>query len=394
MQRIFLLALAISFLASLISPLTPTARAQKGQRRIVAAQLFYTPARNTAELARQIMAMRSQGINTIIFRAFGNKGDRIYPLSSPLNTPKNREGVYFATSHAPVIADILGSVADIAHSSGMELFAWMTTRSATYGVNEGFLDREYELETQRERVINKLDLFNPLSVGHLESIFKDLGKYPIDGVLFQDDFLIKHMQGLSPLSRLRYEADFKRLLNPRSMYSELKLKPNGRVMRITYTEEFWRWARWKNKRLREVAKRLIKALRRENPRIKSCFNANYELYTQPKNALAWQSHTTELADEFDLVAVMAYQRQIARELGIELNQARDVVSETAREAIRIHGAGRVIMKLQTADWNDGSPVSNFEIEYFLEGIRRVSEDVGIAFAPWEGGVELNLNRAH
>jgi len=380
----------------------------KNHSPVLAAQILYTPAKNTRQLAREIKAMKAQGINTIIFRVFGNRGDRVYPLASssvphpfsfPFSPPLSSspaDGVYYSTDHAPVIGNLLATVAEIVHSYNMELFAWMTTRDAVYGLDDSYFDGEYDLSAQRVKTIAKLDLFNPKSVRHLESLYSELARQPIDGVLFQDDFILRHMEGVSTAARVRYLDEFKRLLEPSRMFTEVHLRQNGRVAKIVYTDEFWRWAHWKNERLIQVSKRLINAVKRENPRIKTCFNATYELYTKPRNALAWQSHSVELADEFDLIAVMAYQRQIARELGINLDGAKEVVREATQRAVARHGARRVIMKIQAAEWGDKSPIPKSEIRSFYRAIKSVSSNVGVAFVPWEQDVRLprNLGSSH
>ena len=69
-------------------------------------------------------------MDTLILRVFQNKGDRMYQFV----TPRREEGVYFKTEYAPVVDDILGKVTEIAHRNGLEIFAWMTTRYANYGL--------------------------------------------------------------------------------------------------------------------------------------------------------------------------------------------------------------------------------------------------------------------
>ena len=51
-----------------------------------------------------------------------------------LLTPSHEEGVYFKTEYAPVVDDLLGKLAEIVHRNGLEIFAWMTTRYASYGL--------------------------------------------------------------------------------------------------------------------------------------------------------------------------------------------------------------------------------------------------------------------
>ena len=77
-------------------------------------------------MEKRIKGLKEAGVDTLIFRVFQNKGDRIHKFV----TPRHEEGVYFKTEHAPVVDDLLGKVAEIAHRNGLDIFAWMTTRYA------------------------------------------------------------------------------------------------------------------------------------------------------------------------------------------------------------------------------------------------------------------------
>ncbi|MEE9252432.1 MAG: poly-beta-1,6-N-acetyl-D-glucosamine N-deacetylase PgaB [Thermodesulfobacteriota bacterium] len=373
--------------AALLLSLLGASHPARSEERIKAAQVFHTYSKTFAEFDAELTEMKARGINTIIFRVFGNPGDRIFALANPQTT----SGVYFKTAHAPVIDDLLGTVATLAHSHGMKLFAWMTTRKAVYGVDESLFDSRYDLKTRSVVRINKLDLFNPESLSHLVALYADLAAYPIDGVLLQDDFIIKHMEGAGPHAKARFASEFMRMFEPGRMYTELELKPGGRVRRIVYTDEFWAWAKWKNRRLIEVAEVLIRTIKHNNPAIKTCLNTFYEMYLKPRNTLSWQSQNTELADMFDLVAVMAYHRQIMDELGISRKEAEMVVKRVTEEAITKHGAKKVIIKLQTIDWKKRKKIPAFELREIYKTINSVSTDVGVAFGPWEGRMDLDLN---
>lgn len=348
--------------------------------RIRAAQVFYTPSKDYKGFEEEIKKIKSQGINTVIFRVFGNKGDRIHGIAKR----RSEIGVYYSTSHAPVIEDILGKVVEISHSQGIRLFAWMTTRDAIYGASEDMLDREFSIPAGKETTIPRLDLFNPKSLRYLEGLYLDLGRYPIDGVLFQDDLTIKQMEALGTSARLEFLLDLKRALDPKRMYREIELKPDGRIKRIVYTEEFWRWAMWKNKRLLEVAKDLTRILKGRNPRIKTALNATYELFRRPENTLAWQSHNTDLAKEFDYVALMTYQHQMMEELGANRSEVETLIKNITENAIREMGdPKRVIMKIQTINWGNREPIPEEEINATYRSIDSVSPEVGVAFVPWE-----------
>jgi biofilm PGA synthesis lipoprotein PgaB len=339
------------------------------------------------EFEKEVVHMKDLGINTIIFRVFGNKGDRIYEFANP----KSDVGVYFKTTRSPVIDDLLGNVTTIAHKHGIKVFAWITTRHASYGAVGDVLDRELSLSEKQYKTLPKLDLFNDKAIWDLENLYKDLAKYPIDGVLIQDDFVMRHMEGFGTEARVNYASTFKRTLDAKNMYSDLELQPNGRVKRIVYTDEFWQFQDWKNKRLNLVAGKLIKALREINPELEVALNVSYELFYKPKNALSWFAHDEALARKFNYVAVMAYQDQMMKELGINLNEAGALIAENTRKAVSVMGSpGRVIMKIQTMDWTNRAPLPLREIRYIYQKVESASPNVGIALVPWENGKNLGF----
>ena len=95
----------------------------------------------------------------LIIRVFQNKRDRIYRFV----TADHEEGVYFKTEYAPVVDDILGKVAEIVHRNGLEIFAWMTTRYANYGLDgrPEYRCKSYNFETKKMEVARGFNLFHP-----------------------------------------------------------------------------------------------------------------------------------------------------------------------------------------------------------------------------------------
>jgi len=354
--------------------------AQENNQPIRAAQVFHSNANNYAEFEREVIRMKHLGVNIMIFRVFGNKGDRIYKFANP----NSNIGVYFKTTHSPVIDDILGKVTKIAHKHGIKVFAWMTTRHAIYDTEEDVWDSEYSLSQMDYKTLPKLDLFNDQAVWQLQQLYADLAKYPIDGVLIQDDFVMRHMEGFGTEVRVKYLSQYNKLLDAKNMYTELELKDNGRVKRIVYSDEFWQFQGWKNAQLILVADELIKTLKETNPRLEVALNVSYELFHKPKNALAWFAHDKVLAKKFNYVAVMAYQDQMMKELGVSLDKAGDLIKENTDKAIEAMGSPeRVIMKIQTIDWDTSKELSLKQIRFIYQKVEFVSPDVGIALAPWE-----------
>ncbi len=354
--------------------------AEESNSPIRAAQVFHSNANNYMEFEREVVRMKHLGVKVMIFRVFGNEGDRIYKFANP----GSKVGVYFKTKHSPVIDDVLGKVTKIAHKHGIKVFAWMTTRHAIFGVQEDLLDSTYSFSEMDYKTLPKLDLFNDQAIWQLQQIYSDLAKYRIDGVLIQDDFVMRHMEGFGTEAKVQYLNKYNKLLDAKDMYTELELKENGRVKRIVYSDEFWQFQDWKNAQLIVVADELITTIKGVNPRIEIALNVSYELFHKPKNALAWFAHDERLAKKFDYVAVMAYQDQMMKELGVSLDEAGDLIKENTNKAVEAMGSPeRVIMKIQTIDWDTSKELSLKQIRFIYQKVWFVSPDVGIALAPWE-----------
>ncbi len=354
--------------------------AQQASTPIRAAQVFYSGAKNYKEFEREVVRMKNLGVNILIFRVFGNEGDRIYKFANA----QSEVGVYFKTAHSPVIDDLLGDVTKIAHKHGIKIFAWMTTRHATYAAEDNVLDHAYSLSESEYKTVSKLDLFDEKAVWELQQLYVDLAEYSIDGILFQDDFVMRHMEGFGTEARVQYLSEFDKDLEAKNMYSELELKDNGRVKRIVYSEEFWRFQNWKNARLIIVADELVKIVKKVNPQLKVALNVGYELFNKPKNALAWYAHDDRLVRKFDYVAVMAYQDQMMKELGISLDKASTLIKSNTINAVGVMGSPeRVIIKIQTKQWDTGKDIPLKDIRFVYQKVKAPFAEVGIAVVPWE-----------
>ncbi|MDP3016503.1 MAG: outer membrane protein assembly factor BamD, partial [Deltaproteobacteria bacterium] len=127
-------------------------------KRRVCAQISYLEGKNFVEVEKRIKELKDAGVDTLIFRVFQNKGDRMYKFVKA----RHEEGVFFKTEHALVIDDILGKIAEIVHRNGLEHFAWMTTRHATYGVEKqtSYRSRIYNFETKKMEIGRGFNLFH------------------------------------------------------------------------------------------------------------------------------------------------------------------------------------------------------------------------------------------
>lgn len=359
--------------------------APRSAEELRAVQVMLFDGATYKEIGKELSAMKRAGVNTIIVRVFHNKGDRFYPVVKAAAKARAVDsGVYFRTSHAPVIADLLGPVVKMAHARRLKVFAWMTTRYADYGIE----DRDdlscvaYEIKGGGYEPCKGLDLFNDEAVRHLESIYRDLSAYDIDGVLFQDDLVLRHNEGFGAAASELYLKEKGKPLNAGGFYVA-----RGEGAYVDYTRSFWEWARWKNTRLLKVAGRLRDVVTERNTRVKFAINLMYESVTNPPGALAWLSQDLEAARAtgFDYYSIMAYHRQMGEELGKERWEVEAMIERMVGDATRVVGdPRRVLVKIQTVDWSTGKALPDREVADFIRGVKGAG-GVSVAVVPYRAG---------
>src|SRR3990172_8926569 len=387
--------------AVLSFPKLPTVKAgppeKNKARMIMAVQVALFEGKDYKEVAGEMERLKAAGMDTIILRVFHNRNDRFYPFvkSGKLN---NESGVYFNTTHSPVIEDILGPLLYIAHKKGLKVFAWMTTRYANYGLeNKNNLGcKAYDFSTKDIVPCKGLDLFNKDAVEHLERLFNDLSVYPLDGILFQDDLVLRHNEGFGPYAQLLFEKDNSKRLVPAELYRNVSENGRGGYS-ADYTDEFWRWAAWKNKRLLDIADRLRVVVKKKSPDVKFAINLMYESISNPTYAMAWLSQSLDEAVKqgFDYYAIMAYHQQMQDELKKEPYEIYTLIERMTADAVRLVGEPhRVLMKLQTIDWDTSMPLSAREVINLARKIQEAG-NISLAVVPYTKDFpfeELNRQR--
>ena len=360
--------------------------AKKVKRR-VCAQVAYLDGKNLSEVEKRVKELKNAGVDTLIFRVFQNKGDPKYKFVKS----RYEEGVYFKTEHALVIDDILEKIAEIAHRNGLDLFAWMTTRYATYGKERQpeHLCKSYNFETKKMEIGRGFNLFHPDVLKRLEGLYRDLGRYPIDGILFQDDLILYHNEDFSIEANKAFLKEYGYSPHPDIFYVDPYKSESGRYFAKSYTDQFWTWANWKNRWLMNVAKQLMNAARESNPKLQFAINLYFETILNQSNGAAWFSQTLPeaLAKDFDYYAIMAYHRQAMKGKGIELRKSFDLMAEVAQKAIKlVEDPSRVLMKIWILDWKSNEAVGfdlapQKEVEEILTRILEQGE-VSLAFVPY------------
>ena len=351
-------------------------------KRRICVQVFDLEFTDLEEVEKGIKVLRHAGIDTLILRVFQNRGNRMFKFVKP----RREEGVYFETRYAPVVEDVLGKLVEIAHRNGMDLFAWITTRYGNYGLEEpsGYRCKSYNFETGKIEIARGFNLFHPDVLKRLEGLFRDLGRYPIDGILFQDDLVLRHNEDFSLEANKAFLKEFGYSLHPDLFYIDPFKSNSGKYYVKAYTNQFWSWANWKNQWLMNVAKRLMDAARESNPNLKFGINLYYETVLSASNAVAWFSQTFSEALEknFDYYAFMAYHRQTMKELNMEEKKAMELMAEVAENAVkRVGDPSKVLMKIQIFDWKSEEVVSQKEVDGILAGILNQGE-VSLAFVPY------------
>lgn len=361
----------------------------KGKRRICV-QVFDLDVMSLEEVERDIKALKLAGVDTVILRVFQNKGGQIFRCV----TPRHGEGVYFETRHALVIGDVLGKIAEMTRRNGLELFAWMTTRYANYGLDGSYEYRcmSYNFETKKVEAARGFNLFHVDVLKRLEGLFRDLGRYPIDGILFQDDLMLKHNEDFSADANRAFLKEFGYSPHPRLFYVDPYKSGSGKYHVRAYTDQFWTWANWKNRWLMKVAERLMEAARESNPNLKFGINLYYETAVNSSNAVAWFSQTFSeaLGKNFDYYALMAYHRQTMKEQNMEERKAIDLMAEVTGKAVKMVGdPSKVLMKIQIFDWKSNEVIPQGEVEEVMTGVLNRGP-VSLAFVPYISQFPLHL----
>lgn len=354
----------------------------KGPKRRICAQISHLEGKSLEEFEKRVKELKNAGVNTILFRVFQNRGDRGYPFV----TARQEEGVYFKTEYAPIVDDILRKVSEIVHRHGLEIFAWINTRYANFGL-EGSLEyrcKRYNFETRKIEVARGFNLFHPDVLKRLEGLFRDLGRYPIEGILFQDDLILYHNEDFSAEANQSFLKEFGYFPHPDIFYIDPYKTESGKYYTKGYTSRFQSWAHWKNRWLMNVAKQLMKAARETNPDLQFAINLYFEAILDDFNGVAWFSQTLSeaLKNDFDYYAIMAYHRQAMKDRKIDMKEAMELMAAAAQKAVQsIGNPSKVLMKVQILDWKNNEVLPPKEVEGILTGILSHGE-VSLGFFPY------------
>lgn len=349
-----------------------------------------TPAEIEANLAR----LKEAGVTTVFVRVFQNRGDR--PLFYG-GRPTAAVGVYFPTAAAPVVADNLGVVSAACRRLGLSVYAWMTTRACDWLLEErpDLADLRYDSAAGTVLPATRLNIFHPVVRRRLTAVFRDLARADIDGVLFQDDLVLKAGEGLAPEAIEAYLEESGTAVSPGVLFD----RPAGADAAAIfspdfYREAFWPWAAWKNRELLDLAQELMSAAREVRPGLRFALNLYYETILNPRMALAWYAQDLAVARgrPFDYFSLMSYHRQIGRELSYTPDDAIAALGVLSRQAAALAGnPARVIVKVQSLDWETRALIPAEELDRALGA---AAPGVSLAFVRGLEDPDLEVVRRH
>ena len=314
--------------------------ATRPPKTLIGAQISILEGGNWRACEEYFHRLRKLGYNTIILRVFHNRGDRFHNPIEAATRKQILEGVYFSTDQVPVISDILTPACKSAHRAGLKIFAWMTTLKANYdrSLRPQVLNFD-ENSGSIKRENNLLDPTAPGNIDFLKKLFQDLAAYPIDGILLQDDLILRHNQGFALVNGTV-------IPDPKNIYQFT----NRIEAEITaYRPPFYRWRQQQALTLQHLANTIFATCRSRRPELLCAQNIHYELLLNDDWGRDWFACTKEslAASKADYLMVMAYQERIRREL--ELPRGEELSSTMLR--IFNDGLGdkkeRIIFKFET-----------------------------------------------
>ena len=354
-----------------------------------AVQIPVLECENQAQVRELFTGLKSIGINTVIVRVFHNPKDRFHKLC----VPDSASGVYFKSQSAPVVCELVGILAKEAHLAGLKFYAWMNTRSADYGLENrsDLYSVYYELESGSYKRSNRLCIFHPEVVARLKMLYLELAEYGIDGILVQDDLMLRHNEDFHPNAVYLYQLERGKVALPSDFYQEVVIT-EGRAYVKSYKQDFWRWSEWKSEKLLELAGELKELCKAKNPRIRFGLNFYYESALFPEKAKAWMSQDLSVAQKynFDFYILMLYHRQIGAELnqsGLDLEKSIELAGKNFLNLIS--PPLEPVFKLMLKDFNTGELIPEAELKTILKRLPK-EKRAGLAFFPFAPGTEAEL----
>ncbi len=171
----------------------------------------------------------------------------IIPVFS--NVP-GRSGVFFKASGAPVLADDLPRWIEVAHRRGFRIMTAMPIREMRWATRSHpeWRDHQYDARQGTVHPIEKLDLFNPEVKEMVSQLYRDLSRYPMDGI-YIGDLTYGIEEGWTPSAVRLYENLFSESIDPESIVTGSIGRTKEEAGREGRGPQFWHWIGWRSRSL-------------------------------------------------------------------------------------------------------------------------------------------------
>jgi len=288
--------------------------------------------------APNLPLLQADGFSKVIVRVFSDD--------------EKNGGLYFINSRFKTVRPLLDDWAPKFYGGGVGLWAWMGGRWFSWFHDSRYLD--YAWQNGRRLTVPKLDLFNPEAEKIIVDLFRQLAEKPILGILIQDDLVLRRTEGFSNWGKACFtratglSADEKLMLQKDSVHNQA-------------------WERLKCERIAQIVEKIVLACKTVNPQIKIGMNMHYEMPLSPEQARSWYAHDSAAltASSLDYLYLMAYHRQIKKELGLSESANRLYFQKMAVAALESFGP-RLVIKLQVRDWQTSALIPVAELRSYYD----------------------------
>lgn len=273
----------------------------------------------------------------------------IYPV---FKDDETNGGLYFVNTQFRTLEPALEKIIEEFDFNKFDLGTWMIGRKFNWLENTSILDYQYENKTRL--LIRKLDIFNPHAVKKLITVYKELASHKIRFILIQDDFTLRYNEGFSNWGKVKFT-------------SVTGVPAREELMMQTDTPYNLNWNRVKINQINGILKQIVRDCKSVNSGIKVGINIYYETPLYAKRSEAWYGHNLGeiLETGIDYIYLMSYHRQIKNEMHLDETRSRTFFKEIVEKADQICKE-KLVVKLQTRDWNTGEQIPADEVKAYLD----------------------------
>ncbi len=343
-----------------------------GAQDLKAIQLLFSPVEKKDQLDSFFKKTKEAGLDSVIIRLFSLPGDRDFWRRKG---EENFSGVYFRTKHAPSKDIFLPEILKSAKKFGIKVFGWMTTRKSVWALNEHpeWADVYYDINSKKFRYhVDRLDIFNPAVCNYLTELLKDVPKNGLDGLLFQDDLVIRYNEGFTKSGVNGYHefSGNETRTMPKDFFSEISFCAEDNRSYVTkFTKDYYKWQEWKNLYLISLLNNFSDELKSRNESFKVIYNCYYETIISPDKASEWLSQDISSIQKYlnvDHISIMLYHIQMCRELKKNFADIKKMVDAGLKNNIQ---SSKVVIKIQLKDWKTRKCEPSDKIEQIVRMLK-------------------------